>query len=207
MDGQSSIVRFNDGIRYFRGGNDGEGFHNSIRIFFSNLGDQKSTHTRSCTTTQRVGDLESLEAVASFSFFSDHIEYWVNKLGTFGIMTFGPVVSGSGLAKDEVIRSEKLTERSSSNGIHGSWFQIHKDCSWNITTTSGFVVVDVDSFQLKIRISVVGTSWVDSVFIRNNFPKFGTDLITALSSLNMNYFSHLKFKLLIFELIVQILVR
>ena len=154
-----------------------------------------------------MGDLEALEAIAALSLLTDDVEDGVNKLSTFGVVTLGPVVTGASLAEDEVVGSEELTEGSSADGVHGAGFEIHKDGSGDITATGGFVVVDVDSFQLKIRISVVGTSWVDSVFIRNNFPEFGTDLITALSSLNMNYFSHLKFKLLIFELIVQILVR
>jgi hypothetical protein len=93
-----------------------------------------------------MGDLETLEAIASFSFFSDDIEYGVDEFGTFSVVTLSPVVSGSGLAEDEVVRSEELTEGSSSNGVHSSGFQIHKHGSWNITTTSGFVVIDVYSF-------------------------------------------------------------
>ena len=146
MDGQGGIVGFDNCIRYFRGRDDGKGLHNSVRIFFSNFGDQKGTHTRSSTTTQGVGDLETLEAIASFSFFSDDIEYGVDEFGTFSVVTLSPVVSGSGLAEDEVVRSEELTEGSSSNGVHSSGFQIHKHGSWNITTTSGFVVIDVNSF-------------------------------------------------------------
>ena len=34
-------------------------------------------------------------------------------------MSFCPVVSSTTLAKDEVVRSEKATERARSNGVHG----------------------------------------------------------------------------------------
>jgi len=122
MDRQSGVVRFNNGVGHFGRGDNGEGFHDSIRIFFSDLGDQEGTHTRSGTTTQGVGDLETLEAVASFSFFSNHIQDGVDEFSTFGIVTFGPIVTSSGLTENEVIRSEKLSERSGSNGIHGSGF-------------------------------------------------------------------------------------
>ena len=38
---------------------------------------------------------------------------------------------------------------------------------------------------------MVCTSWIDSVFIGDDFPEFSTDLVTALTSLNVNKFSHL----------------
>ena len=65
-------------------------------------------------------------------------------------MTLGPVVTGTTLSEDEVVRSEELSERSSSNGVHGSWFEIHKDGSGDVSSSGSFVVVDVDSFQLKV---------------------------------------------------------
>jgi hypothetical protein len=60
MDGKGSVVRFNDSVRHLRGRHNGESFHNSIGILFSDLGDQKGTHTGTSTTTERVGDLEAL---------------------------------------------------------------------------------------------------------------------------------------------------
>ena len=97
-----------------------------------------------------MGDLEALKAVASFSFFSGNVEYGVNKFSSFGVVSLGPVVSGSGLSEDKVVRSEKLTEGSSSDGVHGSWFKIHKNSSGDVSSSSGFVVVDIDSFELKV---------------------------------------------------------
>jgi hypothetical protein len=37
---------------------------------------------------------------------------------------------------------------------------------------------------------VIGTGWVNSVFVRDDFPELGTDLVTALTSLDVNNFSH-----------------
>ena len=49
---------------------------------------------------------------------------------------------------------------------------------------------------------MIGSGGVNSVFIRNNFPEFGSDLVTALSSLDVNDFSHEgRFVLLKFEII------
>jgi hypothetical protein len=97
-----------------------------------------------------VGDLETLEAIATFGFFTDDIEDGVNELSTFGIVTLGPVVTGSGLTEDEVVWAEELTEWASADGVHGTWLKIHEDGSWDITATSGFVEVDVDALQLEV---------------------------------------------------------
>jgi hypothetical protein len=72
-----------------------------------------------------VGDLETLEAITTFSFFSDDIENGIDQFSSFSIMSFGPIVSGSGLSENEVIWSKELSEWSGSDGIHGTWFKIH----------------------------------------------------------------------------------
>ena len=97
-----------------------------------------------------MGDLESLEAVASFSFLSGDIEDGVNEFSSFSVVSFSPVVSSSGLSEDEVVRSEELTEGSSSDGVHCSGFEIHKDGSWDVSSSSSFIVVDIDSLELKV---------------------------------------------------------
>jgi len=134
--------------------------------------------------------LETLKAIATFSLLSDDIEDGVDELSTFGVVTLGPVVTGTSLSENEVVWSEELTEWSSSDGVHGSWLEIHEDGSWDVSSTGGFVVVDVDSLELEIRVTVVGTGWVNSVFVGDDFPEFGTDLVTALTSLDVNEFSH-----------------
>jgi hypothetical protein len=138
-----------------------------------------------------VGDLETLKAIATFSFLSNNVEDGVDKFSTFGVMTLSPVVTGSGLTEDEVIWSEELTEWSSSDGVHGSGFEIHKDSSGDITTAGGFVEVNVDSLELEIGITVIGTGGVDTMLVGDDFPEFGTDLVTALTTLDVNDFSHL----------------
>jgi len=105
-------------------------------------------------------------------------------------MTLGPVVTGTGLSEDEVVWSEELTEWSSSDGVHGSWFEIHEDGSWDVSSTSGLVVVDVDSLELEIRVTVVGTGGVNTVFVGDDFPELSSDLVTALTGLDVDDFSH-----------------
>ena len=142
-----------------------------------------------------MGDLETLEAVAAFSFLSSNIENGVNELSSFSVVALGPVVSGTALTEDEVVRSEELTKRSSSDGIHCSGFEIHKDSSGDVSSAGSFIVVDIDSLELEIRVTVVRAGGVDSVLIGDNLPEFSTNLVSALTALDVDDFSHV-FKLL-----------
>jgi hypothetical protein len=130
--------------------------------------------------------LETLEAIAAFGFFSDDVEDGVDELGTFGVMALGPVVTGTGLTEDEVVGSEELAEWAGSDGVHGTWLEVHEDGSGDESATGGLVIVNVDSFELEIGVTVVSTGWVDSVFVGDDLPELGTDLVTALTSLDVN---------------------
>jgi len=190
MDREGGVVWLNDGIRDRWGWHDGESGHDSVWVLFSDLGDEEGSHTRSGTTSEGVGDLETLEAIATFGLLTDDVEDGVDELSTLGVVTLGPVVTGTSLTEDEVVWSEELTEWSSSDGVHGTWLEIHENGSWDVSTTSGLVVVNVDSLELEIGVTVVGTGWVNTVLVGDDLPEFGTDLVTALTSLDVNDFSH-----------------
>ncbi len=198
MHGEGGVVWLDDGVGDLGGWHNGEGDHDSVWVLLSDLGDQEGSHAGSGTTTKRVGDLESLEAITALSFLSDNIEDGVNELGSLGVMSLCPVVTGTSLSEDEVVWSEELSEWTSSNGVHGTWLKIHKDGSWDVSTTGGLVEVNVDSLKLEIGVSVVGTGWVNTMLVGDDLPELGTNLVTALSSLDMNNLSHmLCFKLII----------
>ena len=196
MDGESSVVGLNDSVGHLGRGDDGEGLHDSVGILLSDLGDEEGSHTRAGSTTEGVGDLEALEAVATFSFLSGNIEDGVDELSTFGVVALSPVVTSTGLSEDEVVGSEELTEGSSSDGVHGSGFEIHKDSSGDVSSSGGLIVVDVDSLELEIRVTVVRAGGVDSVLIGDDLPELGTNLVTALTALDVDDLSH-AFKLFI----------
>ena len=59
---------------------------------------------------------------------------------------------------------------------------------WRLT--SGFVVVDVYPFQLQIRVSVICSCRIDSMFVGYNLPELGSDLVSALAGLEMDDFTH-----------------
>jgi hypothetical protein len=112
-----------------------------------------------------VSDLKTLEAITALCFFSNDVEDGVNELSAFSVVTLSPVVTSTSLTEDEVVRSKELTERSRADGVHGSWLKIHEDSTWDISTSGCFVVVDIDSLELKIRVSMIGTSRINAVFI------------------------------------------
>ena len=165
MDGEGGVVGLNDGVGDLGRGHDGESAHHSVGVFLTDLGDEECSHTGTGTTTEGVGDLESLEAIATFGFFTDDIKDGVDEFGTFGVMSLGPVVTGTGLSEDEVVGSEELTEGSGTDGVHGTGLEIHEDGSGNVTSTGGFVEIDVDSLELEIGVTMIGTGWVNTMFI------------------------------------------
>ena len=58
VDRQSSIVRLHNCVRNLRRGKHRESHHHPIWVLFTDLGNQKSPHSRSGTTSQRVAYLE-----------------------------------------------------------------------------------------------------------------------------------------------------
>ena len=137
-----------------------------------------------------MGDLEALKAVTALSLLTDDIEDGVDELSTLGVVTLGPVVTGTGLTEDEVVGAEELTEGAGADGVHGAGLEIHEDSARHITATGGLVVVNVDALELEIGVTVVGAGRVNAVLIGDDLPELGTDLVTALATLNVNDFSH-----------------
>merc|ERR550537_477079 len=109
---QCGIVGLNDGVRHLGGREHGEGKHDPVGVFLTNLGDQQSTHARSSATTHGVGHLEALEAIARLRLLADNIQNGVDEFGSLSVVALSPVVAGTSLTENKVIWTEKLTERS-----------------------------------------------------------------------------------------------
>ena len=56
----------------------------------------------------------------------------------------------------------KWTTRQSSQGFVKEIYSFY---------TCSFIVINVDSFQLKVGIAMVCTSWIDAMLVRDNFPE------------------------------------
>ena len=86
-------------------------------------------------------------------------------------MALSPVVSSSRLTKDEVVRPEDLAVGTRSDGIHGARFEVNKDSPWDVLSSGGFVVINVDPFKLEVGVSVVSTGRVDAMLVGDDFPE------------------------------------
>lgn len=49
--------------------------HNTVWVFLADLGQQQCSHSGSGATAQGVGQLESLERVASLRLFADNVQH------------------------------------------------------------------------------------------------------------------------------------
>lgn len=106
-------------------------------------------------------------------------------------MSFGPIVASPGLAKNEIIGTEDLAIGSGSDGIHGSRLEIHKNSAGNVPAAAGLIVINVNPLELKLRVAAILTGVVNAMFVADDLPELGADLVAALAALDVEDFSHL----------------
>merc|ERR1719345_634602 len=94
MEREHSVVWLHNGVGHFRGWDDRERLHDSVRVLLTNLRNEQSAHACASATTEGVAKLEALEAIAPFCLLTHNIQDGVNQLSAFGIMSFRPVVPG-----------------------------------------------------------------------------------------------------------------
>ena len=138
-----------------------------------------------------------MEAVTGLGFSTYDIEDRVDELGAFGVMAFGPVVTGAGLAEDEVVGAEDLAVGAGSDGVHGPGLEVHEHGARDVAAAAGLVEVDVDPLQLQVRVAMVCACRVDAMLITYHFPELGTDLVAALPALDVKDLSHVADALLV----------
>jgi len=192
VDGEGGVVRLDNGVGDLGRGNDGESGHHAVGKLLADLGDEQSTHTGTSTTAERVGDLETLEAVAALSLTTDNIENVVDKLSTLSVVTLGPVVASTGLTENEVVGAEELTERTSTDSIHGTGLKIDEDGARNVLVAGSLVEVDAHALKLELGGAIVDTVAVEAVLARDGLPEGSTNLVTALTGLEVNNLTHLE---------------
>ena len=143
----------------------------------------------------------TLQAVAVLSLFANDVENGVDQLSSFGIMTFGPIVSGTGLAKDEVIRAEDLTVGTRSDAVHGARLKIHEHSPGNVPSARSLIVVNIDPLELDVGggCAAVLSGGIDAVLVADDLPELGADLVAALASLHVQDLSHGWLRLVLWE--------
>lgn len=141
MNGKRGVVGLDNGIGNLRGRNNRECGHHAVREFLANLGDEKCAHAGTRASSKRVCNLETLQAVAAFCFTTNHVQNLIHQLGTLSVVTLGPDVAGARLTKDEVVRTEQLTERPSTDSIHCAGFEIDENSAWDIFVARSLIVL------------------------------------------------------------------
>lgn len=191
VDRQCSIVRFHDCVGHLGRWHDREGCHHTVRVFFADFRDQKRSHPGTGTTTKGVRDLESLKHVTVFGLLTDDVQDGVDKLSTFGVVTFGPVVSGTRLPKHKVVGAENSSHGSRTDGVHCTRLQVDEYGARYVLLASRFVavepceyeyrrrkkinvLVDIDALQLQVCGTLVGTGGINSMLIGKDLPELGT---------------------------------
>jgi hypothetical protein len=74
VDRENGVVGLNNGIRDLGRGNNRVGTQHTIGVFFTDLGQQERTKTRTGTTTKGVTELETLKTVGVFGLLADNIK-------------------------------------------------------------------------------------------------------------------------------------
>lgn len=115
----------------------------------------------------------------------------------------------------QVVRSEERAERPTPDRVHRSRFQVNQDRPGHVLSSRGLVVVHIDSLELQVGGTLVRTVGLDAVLLRDDLPvcqkrsmpsqrgitawkqrgprsspELGTDLVTALTGLQVDNLSH-----------------
>merc|ERR1719271_1489252 len=190
VHGKSAIVRLNNSVAHLRARHNRVGRHDAVRVLLTNLRNEEGSHASTCAAAERMSHLEPLEAVAALRLLANNVEHRVDELGALRVVTLRPVVTSSGLAEDEVVRTEELAEGAGANRVHGAWLEIHEDRTGHVAAAGSLVVVHVDALELQVRVTVVRTRRVDAVLITDHLPELRTDLVAALAALDVNELTH-----------------
>ncbi len=85
-----------------------------------------------------------------------------------------PVVVCTGLRKDEVVCHEELVKGRRPDAVHGPWLEVLQNGTRHVVAASCFVEVHI---KLQIRITV---------FIADYLPDLGSNLVPALTALDVD---------------------
>lgn len=167
VDGEGCVVRLDDSVGDLGGGHDRVGGHDAVGELLADLGDEEGAHAGAGAASHRVGDLEALEHVAVLGLLADNVHDAVNELGALGVVALGPVVSGSGLAEDEVVGAEELADGGGADGVHCAGLEVGQNGAGDVAAALGLAIVDVDAGELKVVVSLIGALAVDAVLGRH----------------------------------------
>ncbi|KAL0371701.1 UNVERIFIED_CONTAM: hypothetical protein Scaly_0851700 [Sesamum calycinum] len=104
-------------------------------------------------------------------------------------MPLRPVIPCTRLPENEVIGPENLPVRARSDTIHRTGLQIHEHGAWNEPPAARFIVVDIHPLKLQIVVAIVPSGGIYAVLRAHHLPKFRSDLVAALATLDVQDFT------------------
>lgn len=102
--------------------------------------------TKTTMTVSHKLTMTHLHAIARLCLLPGDFKNSVDKLGTFGVMAFSPVVTSTRLGVYEVVWSEQATYSTGTSRFHRTRFEVNKYGTRYVDIRSGFFVIDFSSF-------------------------------------------------------------
>ena len=133
----------------------------------------------------------TLQAIAVLRLLPHDIKNGIDQLRAFSVMSLCPVVAGATLSEDEVVGPKDLAVGPRSEAVHGPGLEIHEDGPRNEAPATCLVVVDIDSLELEVGVTLVAAGSVDAVLGADHLPELGPDLVAALAALDVEDLAHL----------------
>jgi len=190
VGGQDRVVGLDHG-----GGHLGSGVDGELELGFLSVINRKTLHqkcrkSRSSSTTKGVEEKESLKSSTLISQLTDTVQDKVDNLLANGVVTSGVVVGGVLLAVDQLLRMVKLTVGSDTGLIDDGGFEVNKDSSWDVLSTSSFREEGLEGVISKSLVRWHTSIRLDTVLQTVELPASISNLDSSLANVNRDTLTH-----------------
>jgi len=153
-----------------------------LSVVNSKTFENEHTHTRSSSSTNRVGCHETLDVFGVVYELSESVADDVHQFLSDGVVSSGEVVGSIFLCVDKVFRVEQRSTWSSSNVVNDGWFKINVDITWNVLSSRRFFEEGEEVVITFVSVSLIHkTSLSDLVFSSVLAPDGVSKLDSSLS--------------------------
>jgi len=142
--------------------------------------EEERAESGSSTTTDRVEDHKSLEAIALISEATDAIKNGFQLLLADGVVATGVVVSGVLLAGDKLVGMEELLVRAGADLVNDRGLKISQNGTRNILSSSSLLEKGLERFVVGVAV-LHGTVLIDTVLHAVELPACISELDTSLT--------------------------
>jgi hypothetical protein len=164
-----------------------------LAIVYRETLEEQRTESRASSSSNRVEDEKSLETSASISNLADSLEGEVYKFLSNSVVSSGVVIGGIFLSRKELVRIEELSVSTVSHFIDDRGFQVDKDGSRDVLSTTGIReegakgVLFLSRGRLVRRLDSIRS---DAMFQAVQLPARISQLDSGLANVNRDNFSH-----------------